>query len=74
MAAQVIEISMGAKAQHVIEDELKRNERTIQRGREVGGWLWARQDSAWWSGLEVVEAGGPGPDVRLGRDVSTRRA
>jgi proteasome lid subunit RPN8/RPN11 len=58
----VIEISIGPKAQYVIEDELKRAERNIQRGREVGGWLWSRQDSAWWGGLEIVEAAGPGPD------------
>jgi hypothetical protein len=28
----------------------------------AGGWLWSERGSAWWGGLEVVEASGPGPD------------
>jgi hypothetical protein len=58
----MFEVSIGENAQEVIHGELKRNERTIQGGREVGGWLWSEQGSAWWGGLEVVEASGPGPD------------
>jgi hypothetical protein len=65
---EMIEVRFTDSARDKIGEELRRHKHDLKTkpGFETAGWLWASQDCAWWGGLEIVEASGPGPDAVRG--------